>query len=209
LQKDPQERMSDVRDWRLLLDDVETSRPPRRRRASVVTMVLAALLVVAYVTFQMRPAPSSPIEPPAVSRLSIVTPAAAPLSSLGGLDLAIAPDGRRIAYFAHVPGTDRIRLYVRELDGLEAMPVPGVEFPSTGAGNMNPFFSANGKSVGLFVLGRGVIRVPIDGGPQVKIIDPPAPGFVGAAWAADNTLIYSSGWQLLRVSAAGAAHPSR
>ena len=35
------------------------------------------------------------------------------------------------------------------------------------------------------------------------MIDPPAPAFIGAAWLADNTLIYSSGSLLQRVSAAG------
>ena len=140
--------------------------------------------------------------------MSIATPATAPLASVGGLDLAIAPDGRRIVYFVQLPG-ERVQLYVRELDGLDARPLAGTEAPGSGGpGNMNPFFSADGKSVGLFVPDRGVISVPIEGGPPVKILDPPVPAFIGASWVADNTLIYSSGFRLQRVSAAGGGIPT-
>ena len=213
LRKDPKRRLRDVGDVRLALEGDLAAPVPVRPQWKVLlfgagTLGLALLLaVVVFLIFHRRSASSSPVAPPAVSRFSIATTAAAPLASLGGLDLAIAPDGRRIAYFAQVPGTDRIRLYVRELDGLDARPLSGIEFPGAGPGNMNPFFSADGKSVGLLVPDRGVIAVPIDGGPHVKMLDPPAPAFIGAAWAADNTLIYSSGSRLLRVSAAGGGTP--
>jgi serine/threonine-protein kinase len=213
LRKEPRRRLRDFGDVRLALEGELATPAPPRPRSQVLSLgtgalVVAASVAVAYFVLQTRPAPSSPVAPAPVSRFSISTPAAAPLASLGGLDLAIAPDGRRIAYFAQVPGTDRVRLYVRELDGLDAKPLPGIEFPGTGPGNMNPFFSTDGKSVGLFVPDRGVISVPIDGGPPVKILDPPVPGFVGASWAADNTLIYSSGFRLQRVSAAGGGTPT-
>jgi serine/threonine-protein kinase len=215
LRKDPRKRLRDIGDVRLSLEGElvpEQADAPRPQSRLLLfgagTLVLALLLAVAYFIVQLRRAPSSPAAPPAVSRLSITTPATAPLASVGGLDLAIAPDGRRIAYFVQLPG-ERVQLYVRELDGLDARPLAGTEAPgSSGSGNMNPFFSADGKSIGLFVPDRGVISVPIDGGPPVKILDPPVPGFIGASWAADNTLIYSSGFRLQRVSAAGGGTPA-
>jgi Tol biopolymer transport system component len=225
LERDSHARVGDVAAIRFVLEEVanfgvrpalagELAAPAQPRpRWHVLSfgagaLVVAALAAVAYFTFQRRSAPNSPAAPPAVSRLSIATTAAAPLASVGGLDLAISPDGRRIVYFVQLPG-ERVQLYVRELDGLDAKPLAGTEAPgSGGVGNMNPFFSADGKSIGLFVPGRGVISVPIDGGPPVKILDPPVPGFVGASWAADNTLIYSSGFQLQRVSGAGGGTPT-
>ncbi|HEY1342561.1 MAG TPA: hypothetical protein VGF59_33895 [Bryobacteraceae bacterium] len=171
-------------------------------------LAVTALAAVAYFFVLMRPAPSSSAAPPAVSRLLIATPASAPLASVGGLDLAISPDGRRIVYFAQV-SRDRVQLFVRELDGLDARPLVGTEVAGPGGpGNMNPFFSPDGKSVGLFVPDRGVTIVPIEGGPPVKILDPPVPAFIGASWQADNTLIYSSGFRLQRVSAAGGGTPA-
>ena len=213
LRKDARRRLRDIGDVRLALEhELSAPAPPRPRWQPIplgaATLVLAALVAVVYFIVQMRPAPSSPATAPAVSRLSIATPATAPLASVGGLDLAIAPDGRRIVYFAQIPGSEQVQLYVRELDGLDARPLAGTEAPGTGPGNMNPFFSADGKSVGLFLPDRGVVSVPIDGGPPVKILDPPVPGFVGASWAADNTLIYSSGFRLQRVSAAGGGTPA-
>jgi serine/threonine-protein kinase len=213
LRKEPRRRLRDIGDVRLALEgELAGPAPPRPRwllsPLAAMMVVLAASMAVAYLIVQMRPAPGSPVAPPAVSRLFIVIPTSTPLASLGGLDLAIAPDARRIVYFAQVPGSnDRFQLYVRELDGLDARPLAGTEVPGRGAGNMNPFFSPDGKSVGLFVPDRGVISIPIEGGPPVKILDPPVPGFIGASWAADNTLIYSSGFRLQRVSAAGGASP--
>jgi len=213
LRKESRTRLRHIGDARLLLEG-ELGPPDSLRPRwqplplAFMTLVLVALLASVYFIVQMRRAPSSPAPSLAVSRLSITTPATAPLASVGGLDLAIAPDGRRIVYFVQLPG-ERVQLYVRELDGLDARPLAGTEAPgSGGAGNMNPFFSPDGKSIGLFVPDRGVISVPIDSGPPVKILDPPVPTFIGASWAADNTLIYSSGFRLQRVSAAGGGTPA-
>ena len=212
LRKELRTRLRHIGDVRLLLEGEPARHDPPRPRwnaliLAAMTLVVAALVAIAYFVVRTREAPGSPAAP-VVSRLSITTPATAPLASVGGLDLAISPDGRRIVYFVQLPG-ERVQLYVRELDGLDAKPLAGTEAPGSGGpGNMNPFFSADGKSIGLFVPGRGVISVPIDSGPPVKILDPPVPGFVGASWAADNTLIYSSGFQLQRVSGAGGGTPT-
>ena len=72
--------------------------------------------------------------PAPVSRFVITPPATAPLANQGGLDLAISPDGKRIAYLAVKPESGNVELYVRELDALEARPIPGTgsaERPAT------------------------------------------------------------------------------
>jgi Tol biopolymer transport system component len=99
----------------------------------------------------------------------------------------ISPDGQRIAYFSRNPVTNNIALYVREIDGLEARLVPGTELANVASGfggNMNPFFSADSRSIGFLSPDRGLIRVSLDGGPAVKIADTPSPAFLGATWSA-------------------------
>ena len=102
----------------------------------------------------------------------------------------ISPDGKRIAYLAVKPENGNVELYVRELDALEARPIPGTEAPNIGP--CNPFFSPDGKSIGYSAPDRGLISVAIDGRPPIKIADRPTPGFTGGWWAGDNTVIYSS-----------------
>jgi serine/threonine-protein kinase len=180
----------------------------RRALPAAATLVLGAVVASAYLLSQREteaPVAAAPTLP--VSRFTITPPPEAPLAALGGAQLAISPGGERIAYFAQKPENGNIELYVRELDALEARPIPGTEGQSIG--NMNLFFSADGKSIGYFAPDRGgVISVAIDGRPSVKIVDTGAAGtFLGANWIADNTLIYSSGNILHRVSAGGGGTP--
>ena len=72
---------------------------------------------------------------------------------------------------------------------------------------MNPFFSADGNWIGFRASDRGLVRVPIGGGQPLEIAEDPQPLFMGAAWASDDTLIFSSGPQLHRVSARGGGVP--
>jgi serine/threonine-protein kinase len=180
----------------------------KRALAAAATLVLGAVLASVYLWSQQQRAAPTVVTPAApVSRFVITPPAEAPLASLGGAQLAISPDGERIAYFAEKPESGNVELYVRELDTLEARPIPGTE--GRPVGNMNLFFSADGKSIGYFAPDRGgLISVTIDGRPSVKIVDTAVAGtFLGATWAADNTLIYSSGARLQSVSAGGGDTP--
>jgi hypothetical protein len=212
LRKDSRRRLRNIGDVRLALEgefvtSTTLQSPARRPALPVAALVLGMGLASVYFMTVKSPASSTtPLPSPTVTRFVIPT-TTAPLASLGGLDLAISPDGRRIAYFAQKGDRDHVQLYVRELDGLDAKALPGTELVQNGTGNMNPFFSADGKSVGLFVPGRGVIGVPIDGSPPIKLLDPPTPGFIGATWNADGTLTYSSGTRLQRVSAGGGGTP--
>jgi serine/threonine-protein kinase len=180
----------------------------RRALPAAATLVLGAVLASAYLLSQREPsAPVAAAPALPISRFVITPPAEAPLASLGGAQLAISPDGERIAYFADKPENGNVELYVRELDALEARPIPGTEGRSVG--NMNLFFSTDGKSIGYFAPDRGgLIAVTVDGRPSVKIVDTTAVGtFLGATWTADNTLIFSSGALLQRVSAGGGGTP--
>jgi serine/threonine-protein kinase len=210
LRKDPKERLHDIADVRLALGgafagDEPSPQPPLWRRVwpAAATFVLGALLGGAWLVSRERPQEHAELAPPRpVSRFTITPPASAPLTSLSGLDLAISPDGKRIAYYVSKLSTGNVELYIRDLDALEARRLPDSEV--TPVGTSNPFFSADGKSIGFWAPDHGVMRVSIDGTPAIKMLDSPSPAFLGAAWGSDNTLFYSSALQLHRVAAAGA-----
>ena len=212
-EKDARKRIADMRDVRLGLAGafaVTASAPvqPRWRRALpfAATLVLGLLLASSYfLGFERRAVPASVAAPAPVTRFVITPPATAPIANQGSIDLAISPDGRRIAYLAVKPDSGRVEIYVRELDALEARPIPGTEAPNVGL--WNPFFSPDGLSIGYVAPGRGLVNAAIDGRTAIKIVDAPDP-FFGAWWAGDNTVIYASARRLLRVSAAGGGTPA-
>jgi Tol biopolymer transport system component len=215
LQKDVKKRLNHIGDVRLALEGeiasgsvVRAARRPLWRRALPVVAVIVALAAGFYLSNAMRPA--APVEQTAarsVTRFVVTPPASAPLTSLGGYDVAISPDGKRVAYFGENQEAGSIALYVRELDGLDARLIPGTEMNNLSNGTMNPFFSHDGKSIGYLDPDKGVMRVAVDGGPPVKMFDAPSPAFVGAAWGADETIVFSAGDGLRRVSAGGGSMP--
>ena len=89
----------------------------------LVATGLASALVAGVVVWTLqRPAP---LPPPPVSRYVVTPPATAPLANLGGVDLEISPDGTRLAYFGRDTASDRLALYLRDLDELDARVVSG------------------------------------------------------------------------------------
>jgi Tol biopolymer transport system component len=222
LQKDPGKRLHDIGDVRLALEGGLAALAPaqasvaglplwRRALPAAAALVVGALIAGAYfTTSRVEPAPPPALRPELpVSRFAVTPPATAPLASLGGYDVTISPDGKRLAYFAEDPERGSVQLYVRDLDALEARPIPGTDVTNTSGGNMNPFFSPDGRAIGYFAPDRGVVRVSIDGAPPTKILDTPAPAFLGATWTSDDMLVYSPGRSLQRVSAAGGGTPER
>jgi serine/threonine-protein kinase len=216
LQKDAKKRIADIRDVRLALEGTFESSllaaqapggtEPVWRRALPVSAALLGVAILAglYVWRTTRPAalPQAP-----VTRFVVTPPAAAPLADFGGYDVAISPDGKRLAYFAQDSQTDGAALYVRDLDGLDVRRLPGTGIPQT-ADDANPFFSFDGKWIGFRMPGRGLIRVAVDGASQLVIIDDqPRCCFIGASWAANDTLVYSWARRLYRVSATGGGTP--
>jgi serine/threonine protein kinase/Tol biopolymer transport system component len=209
LRRDTRNRLRDFGDVRLALENefvtpMPTPVPSRRPGVwAVGSLVLGALLTSLYLMNRREPDVTALLP---VTRFVVTPPSSTTLASLGGLDLTISPDGKRIAYFVR-EGDGGIVLYVRDLDRLDARRVAGTEVVEVGFENMNPFFSADGTSIGLFVTGRGIFGVPLDGGPAVRILEPPKPAFGGATWTADNTLFYSSATRLQRVSTDGGGTP--
>jgi eukaryotic-like serine/threonine-protein kinase len=118
------------------------------------------------------------------------------LTELAAPEVALSPDGRRLAYLADG------RLWIRALDGLEPREVPD------GAGARLLVWSPDGEEL-AFVAGGRFRRAPAAGGESV-----PGPelgmgmtGGSGAMWAADGHLVFATGSTPLRVVRAGGGSP--
>jgi serine/threonine-protein kinase len=96
-------------------------------------------------------------------------------------DVAISPDGSRLAYVGRRGSTQQ--LYARAVNELDMTPIPGTEDA------VSPFFSPDGKWVG-FGANDELRKVPVAGGrPQTLCA---ARGLLGASWGATNRIVFAS-----------------
>jgi Tol biopolymer transport system component len=109
-----------------------------------------------------------------VLRLSILPPAGTDFESF-----AISPDGRRIAFTAQANGN--LMLWVRELDSLDARPLPGTETAAF------PFWSPDSRSIGFFTPFKLKV-VPASGGPCRELADVVVGR--GATWNAQGLIVF-------------------
>jgi serine/threonine protein kinase len=94
LKKDPQERLSSVGDWRLLLADDSSGAPSRPVRFRWIPWAIAAALVAPGVFGLLRL--TAPSAQPALVRFGVPIPAGIARNAM----LALSPDGRSIAISA-------------------------------------------------------------------------------------------------------------
>jgi serine/threonine protein kinase len=163
LQKDPRQRLSDIRDARFEIDDASTeptatdaARLTPRSSAKWQTVVAIASAIVAFVSVAAvlwfrrdRVPPASEIH------LELTTPPTTQPESL-----AVSPDGQKIVFVATSAG--RPSLWLCALDADAANVLPGTEGASL------PFWSPDSRSIGFFADAR-LKRVDIDGG-SLKIL---------------------------------------
>jgi Tol biopolymer transport system component len=112
----------------------------------------------------------------AMTRFSWTLPAGVTLDSAP----VVAPDGRRIAYTAQ--DATGARLYVRELQSLEARAIPGTE------GARQPFWSPDGKSLAYFGEGK-LMKVSLPNGAPTPVAD--ALESRGGAWSSSGSIIFA------------------
>ena len=203
LEKDPSQRLHDIADARIEIDETrsgaseayarpdEAAAAPRLAWRNVAVVGVACLTVGIFIAGAILvhlPRPGLR-EPPVVSRFPIGLPEGKPLfpSVIWQTPLAISPDGTRVVYVGR--GADQIRrLYVRYLDDLEVKLIPGTEDAR------NPFFSPNGNWVGFFTPPdtpdqKGKLKiVSLAGGEPVPLVA--IPGTFGS-WAEDGTIVFS------------------
>jgi Tol biopolymer transport system component len=209
LERNPKNRLHDIADARIVLEEVlsgklvdpaATATAPALPAPRLAPWLLAAAALAAGLAlgalgaswWSRRTAPTA--TPVALSRFEIQAPAKTAL--LGGL--ALSPDGRKLAFVAR--GEDgRPTLWVRMLDQLEARQLPGT-FDAR-----YPFWAPDGRRIGFFAE-RKLKWVDLLGGAPLEITTTPSVQDVrGAAWAADDTILFAPTFlgPLQRVAAAG------
>ena len=193
LRKDPRERLRDIGDARLELDEsdtvaagIPTSRNRFGRKLMVVALSLGAIAAAFNGALRLRASQSPGPAAPPVSRFSILAPI---ISSAYARALTISPDGARFAYVSDSG------LAVRSRDRIESIDLAPRNNSALGA----PFFSPDGRWIG-YTDGQLLMKVPADGGSSVEIMDS-GPATIGS-WS-DAGIVFASMRGLFRISAEG------
>jgi serine/threonine-protein kinase len=207
LQKAPERRPRDASDVCLAMDgafdvagDPSAGAGPGAR--SLVAVGLVALVAGAIVGAGSWALTRPPTPSPPVGRFVIQTPVDGGLAPVGGIgQVAISPDGTRVAYGAAVPGGTQV--YTRAVGELQAIPLRGAE------GGISPAFSPDGQSIAFAGLDDFTVRrVPVAGGPPQTIATFDSLPFA-LEWAPDDTIFVTRSGNdvrgLQRVPAGGGA----
>jgi hypothetical protein len=163
--------------------DLHRSRLPWVLSGMLALCVGLATLVVIH----FRETPSQP----ATVRLQMLPPEGASF----GTDLALSPDGRRLAFTASPKGGQPL-LWVRELDSLEARPLRGTEY------GRFPFWSPDSRSLAFFT-SMTLKKVEASGGP-VQTLCNSSNTILGGYWSPDGLIYFGIvGGVIYRVPQAG------
>ena len=96
--------------------------------------------------------------------------------------VVISPDGTRLVYVGAI-ADKRPRLLTRRLDQPNVTELTGSE------GAVNPFFSRDGRWV-AFSIGKGLFKVPVDGGGAVQLGEPGVE--LGGDWDEDGNIVIAT-----------------
>ncbi|MFQ5670127.1 MAG: TolB family protein [Acidobacteriota bacterium] len=171
-----------------------TGKMPRTGRAGpwFATRLLLALALVALGAWVfLRPAPE-----PRVVRALIAPPgdAAYVVTGIGAGAAVLSPDGTRLAFTARLAG--RSQLWVRSLDRLKAVPLPGT------GGARRLFWLPDGEFIAFFAMGK-LKKISAAAGPPLVLAD--APDGRGGSWNWDGVIIFTPNYlgPVYRITAGG------
>src|SRR5688500_14937334 len=212
LERNPRNRLHDVADARIVIDDVlagrseeASSQPAAPRPLALRTLpwALAALLAAALAwAIWPRLGGGGPATAPRSPVLAIHPPPGLTMrldeqGLLGQVAIfALAPDGSRLAF---VEGAGAGRLVLRELASAELRPLEGTD------GASSPFFSPDGRWLAYFAPGK-LRKVPVDGGRSADLADSSLDR--GGVWCPDGSIVFAAdATSALSRLPAGAARP--
>ncbi|HEV2306085.1 MAG TPA: protein kinase [Candidatus Acidoferrales bacterium] len=207
LKKDAKQRLRDIGDARIALEEVLSgvakeqmaaagaSRPVWRRALPWVVAALCALVaagLAAYLYFGGAARGNG-----ANVTLDVALPDGVSVLTRDSPNVALSPDGKEIVFMG-AKGTVS-QLYRRSLDEPDAEPLAGTE------NGLGPFFSPDGKWIGFFADGK-LKRIPADGGRAQILAD--APNQRGGSWAPDGSIIFSPEYSagLMEISGSAVRH---
>jgi Tol biopolymer transport system component len=205
LERNPKNRLHDIADARIVLDDqlagklAETASPvttPGRpsffARRSLLLAGVALLVALGAAAGWFARRPASLAQAP-LSRLSIRLPPENPykVQSIPGRSIAISRDGSLVAYVA--ASGDREQLVVRALG--ELLPRTVVTTDTV----RQPFFSPDGKWICYFE-GNELKKVSVEGGRPVTLVtELPNAAWVRGDWSDDGRIVFDTWNAGLRV----------
>ena len=170
---------------------IPAAQPRRLRGVSWIPWALlaAALGFIAFGALRPHPVPA----PSSVYRFDVELPENAAWVGDVYSVMALSPDGTLLAYNGR-DSTGRRRLYMRAMDRLEPVPIPGSENAAA------PFFSPDGRWVG-FRVGTRLVRAPVSGGSPEVVCE--AGGLVRTTWLERNVLVFADQEGLKQCTMAG------
>ena len=194
LRKDPRERLHDIADARLVLEDVAEGRideepegTVQRRPAMWIGLVAAGILlgVAGMALLGGRENTSISELPP---RHFVIEH-----GDMSEARPQLSPGGHRVAY------SKEGQIWVRDLRRLEAIPVPGTE------GAFVPFWSPDGQWLGFSTQQEGLLKIHLDGSGKTMLANLGAgPTAGGAVWLPDGRIVFTTGTsEILEVSDRG------
>ena len=208
LRKDPNDRLHDIADARIELDEARstTSEPEAQARAALpnggstrraksplaIPRLVVGVLAIAIGLAMWQPWRQTAVLRRDIVRLSVNLPSTDRLYLVRDNPIAISPDGTRIVYVA--TRGEELRLYSRMLGGLDPTPIEGTD------GARDVFISPDGQWVAFTGSDGKLKKVPLDGGAPVTLCDAHS---VGACWQPDGSILFAqtTGGGLMR------AHP--
>jgi serine/threonine-protein kinase len=197
LERNPRNRLHDVADARIVLEDVVAGRadevapaaaptPRRSTPARALPWAVAALLAAALAwALWPRLSGGAPLAGARSPVLAIHLPPGLTMQLdeqglLGQVAIfAISPDGSRIVF---VEGGSAGRLVLREIESAELRPMEGTE------GASSPFFSPDGRWLAYFAPGK-LRKVPVDGGRSTDLAV--ASLDRGGVWCPDGSIVFA------------------
>ncbi len=203
LKKDPVDRLHDIADARIEIQDAiaepEATRPIGPPRAAVrwtrmIPWVVAAgaIAMALLVVQQGTRRTGSPAG--SVTRLDLDLPAGVELVTVYPPAMVLSPDGTRVAFVGAFRGLRQ--LYTRRLDQFETVPIRGTE-------NANAvFMSPDGRALGFITADLALKRVSLADG-LVTTVEHDAEFSAGAAWGADDRITFVRAGALWQVPASG------
>ncbi|HLN80795.1 MAG TPA: protein kinase, partial [Thermoanaerobaculia bacterium] len=192
LAKEPDDRWQTAHDMAVQLKWIQAGGPAAGtsapvplpgRRAPLLPWAIAAMTTLVLVAVLARDwrRPTAARE---ITRFSILAPEKTmftPPGELSSAQMALSPDGRTLAFVANPTGARPI-LWVRPLDSLTAVPLPGTEEA------LHPFWAPDGRTIGFFTP-TSLKRVEVSGGTPQRLCD--AVAGRGGSWSSQGVIVFS------------------
>ena len=186
LQKDPKQRLHDIADARIEIEEalaspaagLEVSAPPVRPGRGRLAWGVGGAVLAAAITalFLLRPAAPRP-GPTVVRAVLPITPAER--FAFYRRAVAVSPDGETVVFTGIHQGAQA--LFRRALSGRSAELIRGTER------GHSPFFSPDGQWIGFFTRAE-LKKVPLSGGTPVSLTPMP-PITAGASWGENGQIV--------------------